>query len=134
MKNWKKYLIFCFMVVIVLEFICCKEDDPEPAAQSKTLSNVLTAGGTVNVIINYTAIPGITPSYMSLLEKVINDTLTLTTDKDIDLIINVVGGDSEFIKTISKTLSVGESWLSKATEFEMAVSLELILDRWTDSI
>jgi len=68
---------------------------------------------------------------MSTLKKVIENILPLAAAEDINLTINVISGDNGFTKTGPKTLSVGESWISKASEFDMGLSLELILDAWT---
>ena len=65
---------FLVIVIVIIAFMACKTDsdtDPVPIAQSKMLSGVTTIGGSVNVKINYTALPGVVPTYMSTLETVI---------------------------------------------------------------
>jgi hypothetical protein len=101
------------------------EVTPEPVEQTKTLSEVKTALGSVNVIINYMAVPGKEPSYMDDLVTVIHFLLRgAMEDSDIPLIINVIAtGPDGFEKTASRTLSVRESWISNATDIEIAKSL-----------
>jgi len=102
-------------------------------AQFKTLLNIPTSNGTVNVTINYTALPNTTPGYMLTLETVVRIVLSgIVTNGD--LIINVIAGDSEFALAGSKTLSVGETWISNATEMEMGISISDVLIPWVTMI
>jgi hypothetical protein len=130
MKNWKKSVFFGIVAVIVLSFGfvgCDDKDDPIP--QKVTMSDVPTSNGTVSVTINYTALPGTTPSYMSTLKTVLGIILESATTNG-DLTINVIAGNGEFVLAGTKTLSVGESWVSNATDMEMGRSIMGMLNSW----
>jgi molybdenum cofactor biosynthesis enzyme MoaA len=111
------------------------EVTPEPEPQTKTLSEVSTYNGigSVTVEINYTAVPGIEPSYISTLEKVIRARMAALAVISGTLTINVTtdAADGGFVKTDTKTLSVRESWISNATEDEMKTSFDSVRSAWT---
>ena len=114
--------------------IACEETKPEekPVAQSKIL-DITTRGGTINVTVNYMAVPGSIPGYMPTLELVTRNVLAgMITSSD--LTINVVDGNGSFVLAGAKTLSVGESWISKATETEMGMSMDSVRSAWVAMI
>ena len=110
---------------------CPSPSGPEkPTAQSKTFSDVATVGGTVDVAINFTALPNVIPSYMANLETVVRGVLSGSSATG-NLTINVIasGGDG-FTLAGPKTLNVRESWLINATEMDMGSSLTSVRSSW----
>jgi len=97
--------------------------------QTKKLTGVVTENGTVDVDINYTALLGHTPSYLSTLETVVRGRLQKRLTNG-NLTINVVDGYSSFVLEKEKTLKVGSSWLSSSTEDQMAIALIDIVNDW----
>jgi len=104
-----------------------------PVEQSKTWSGINTTGGTANVTVNYMALPGVVPDYMSTLETVVKNIIPGTPATG-NLTINVIAGNDGFAKSDPKTLSVGESWISSATEREMGRSMNTVLNSWVTTI
>jgi len=118
-------------IILLIGFIVnsCSDDEETPVSQSKTFYNVTTENGTVNVIVNYTALPGSTPGYVSLLEEAFRGVLPYYNATG-DLTINVIIGDSGLTKTGSKTLSVGESWFTGKTQNDLISAFISIGDAW----
>jgi hypothetical protein len=132
MKNAFKQISIIAIVIITLAIIGCKEDDPEPqpVLQSRTIEGVKNAGGvTVTVTVNYTALPGVVPSYMSPLEGAIKDAIEGGA-KIGSLTINVISGNSGFT-IIDGVLTVGESWLANKSLAEISSGLPVSLSTWT---
>jgi uncharacterized repeat protein (TIGR02543 family) len=100
--------------------------------QSKTLSGVTAMFGSVDVIINYTALPDTEPDYMTDLVKAVTDICPGIHTQSGILIINVTAtaADGGFEPGGSKTLNVRESWISGATYEDMLVSLLGRMDDW----
>ena len=106
-----------------------QKQQQQPIAQSKTISNVTTSGGSVDVVVNYTAKPGV-PAYMADLEAAVRAVLSFSSTTS-NLTINIVSdGVDGFVVDGSKTVKVRESWLANATETEMGVSLNSKLSLW----
>ena len=103
--------------------------EPQPVEQSKTISGITTFDGIANVTINYVALPGATPGYLSLIEGACEDILQYAM-KGGNLTINVIAGNSGFAKTGSKTLSVGESWFTSKSQLDVTNAMALLSDAW----
>jgi len=111
MRTRKHFIEMAFIAIIALAIIGCKQDaSPTPVPQSKTI-NLKAEGGTSSAIVtvNYTALPGVVPSYMDNLKEAIMGAVG-NSAKTGSLTINVVGGSDGFT-TPSGKLTVGESWL-----------------------
>jgi hypothetical protein len=107
--------------------------NPVPIEQPYLISNIQTTGGagTVNVTINYTALPNVVPSYMPTLEGYIKPCLRYAVVTG-ELFINIVDGDSSFKSAGAKTLEVGESWIIENIddEDEIIDSILLVRQSW----
>ena len=106
----------------------------QPTAQSKTFTGVTDKdGSTVNVTVNYTALPDTVPGYMSTLETVVKNICVSVYVRG-NLTINVIsGGDDGFVldgSEGSKTVNVRESWIANATELEMGKALSSKKVQW----
>jgi len=131
MKTKKQFIVMALFAVVALAVIGCKQE-PVPVAQSKTF--VITARDgttTVNVTVNYTALPGVVPSWMSNLELVIRGMLS-SGAKTGNLTINVVSGNGGFT-IVSGKLTVGESWITGKSADDIAAAIPSITD-WTAMI
>jgi len=137
MKKETKQKIAIVVAIVglmpLMLFGCDPNDDneqpPQPVSQTKKLTGVVTENGIVDVDINYTALLGHTPSYLSTLETVIRNLLKNRSTNS-NLTINVVDGDSNFVLTANRTLSAGKTWLSNSTEQQIGMDLTQIIDSW----
>ena len=119
-------------IILLIGFIvnsCGDDEQPQPTQQSKTWSGITTIGGTANIIVNYVALPGVTPSYMSNLEAVIQNIIPGSTANG-NFTINVIAGNSGFVLASSKTLSVGESWITGKSEDEIGSAMMGVRSSW----
>ena len=120
-------------IILLIGFIvnsCGGGDDEQPTPTQQTYQIDLGNGKIVNV--NYTALPGTTPSYMSDLETVIE--LLASGMPTAIYTINVIDGNSGFAKTGSKTLSVGKSWFSGKGVQQIGEGLAPLMSDWTAMI
>ena len=124
----KKKLTVILLIVVAVVTMGCEETKPEPVAQTKKISGVPTREGTVDIYINYTALPGTIPSYLFTLETAIRSLPKRSPSGD--LTINIVDGNSVFVVTDLRTLSAGESWISNANEDDMLDALGPVLNKW----
>jgi len=106
-----------------------EEQKPVPEPQSKTFSGITTLDGIANVTINYVALLGATPGYLSLIEGACEDQLPYAL-RGGNLIINVISGNSGFAKADAKTLSVGESWFTGKSQMDVIDAMSSVLDAW----
>jgi len=130
-----KLLATMLCIVAALAIIGCKEDEPDPTAtpvaQSKTIEGVVDGDGTsVNVTVNYTALPGVVPSYMPLLETVVKEIFSTRT-KPGNFTINVIAGGIDSFTISSGALSVRESWISNATKDQIGAGIMPKIGEWT---
>ena len=120
-------------IILLIGFIVnsCEDPKKEPEPQSKTFYNITTEDGIVNVTVNYTALPGTTPGYMSNLEAALRVRFPYFPGTG-NLTINVTpDSNSGFTKTSSKTLSVGESWLlANNTSQGIGGGMVPLIDTW----
>jgi hypothetical protein len=125
----RKYFTMMAIAIIALAIIGCKQE-PTPVPQSKTTS-FATNGGTVNVTVNYTALPGIVPGYMPTLEYVFIEILKGTNVTG-NLTINVISGlgIEGFTNAAAGSLNVDASWLASATEYQMGTSMNSKTAKW----
>jgi len=88
MRKTLKKIAFLAVIAAVAAASCdngstsgSKGGTTTPTAQKKTWSGIPTNGdtGTANVTVNYTAVTGTTPSYMSTLETVVKNIIPGTT-------------------------------------------------------
>ena len=105
------------------------EIKPEPVAQTKKLIGVTTLEGSVDVNINYMALPDSTPGYLSTLEIVVRTVLSSMITNG-NLTIEVIDGDGNFVLIGANTLTAGENWLSNATEREIGINLTQVSSSW----
>jgi hypothetical protein len=126
----KLFITMALFAIIALAVIGCKQDatpTATPVPQSKTIG-VGTGDG--KLTINYSALPGNVPGYMSILEQAVKDMLPGSTANGKTLTINVISGDSVFTFVSSRTLNVGASWIANKTYDEMIESLGLVTTEW----
>jgi len=102
--------LLILVIILLIGFIVnsCGDDEEKPTPTQQTYT--IDLGNGKIVYVNYTALPGTTPTYMSDLEtaiEIIGLGMPTATYK-----INIIDGNSGFAKTGSKTLSVGKSWFS----------------------
>ena len=124
----KRNLLILAIILLIGLIVnsCGGGDDEQPKPTQQTYPIDLGNGKIVNV--NYKALPGTTPAYMSNLVTVLGNTApgmpagTYT--------INVIDGNSEFAKTGSKTLSVGKTWISGATEMQIGIAIGTLMLDW----
>ena len=107
-----------------------EQEEQKPVEQSKTFSGIATEDGTVDVTVNYTALPGTTPGYLSLIEAALIDLFPYVPVMISNLTIDVIANNSGFTKTGSKTLSVGESWFTGKEKIDVIDAIEPIVDDW----
>ena len=129
----KRNLLILAIILLIGLIVnsCGGGDDEQPKPTQQTYPIDLGNGKIVNV--NYKAVTGsATPSYMSDLVTVLGAFAagmpagTYT--------IDVVDGNSEFAKTGSKTLSVGKSWISGATEMQIGMAINALMIDWVAMI
>jgi len=109
----------------------CKDDpEPQPVAQSYQIPDLKdNTNKSIKVTVNYTALPNVVPSYMTPLTTVVKTFVSANTVNG-DLIINVISGDSSFSKTASKTLSVGETWITGKTTDDIGPAVGPLFNNW----
>jgi len=111
-----------------------EEQKPVPEQQSKTIS-VPSDGGGVSVVVKYMALPGTTPGYVSNIQQALSwigegNSFGL---KAGSVTINVISGNSGFVKNGTRTLDVGDGWLSTATDIDIYDALTIdpaFTDNW----
>ena len=132
----RNLLILAIILLIGLIVNSCggggDDEQPKPGPQKEKF-NVTTQGGTANVTINYVALPGNVPSHISTLSAAVKLVLPGYSATGA-LTINVIDGNSGFVKTDSKTLSVGKSWLSGKDVSEIGIPFESICGSWAAMI
>jgi len=118
-------------IIILIGFIVnsCEDQKEEPVPQSYPVNGITTMTGTVNVTINYLALPGTTPGYLSLLETACEIVLPYAFGTG-NLTIDVIAGDSGFPKIDSKILSIGASWFKGKTQDDIIDAMGSIVDAW----
>jgi len=124
MKTTIKLIGIITIVIMAFAIAGCKDDTTEqPSQQSRTLQGLVDKNGTpVNVTVNFTGLSTDTPSYIAPLTAVFESVMPNYVISG-NLIINVIAGSSGFAKTASKTLSVGEAWISGKEENDIGVAL-----------
>ena len=130
MKNWKQYGIVCLLVFIFFIFIACeKEPEPEPEPVQQELPIIVngTGGNSVTVVIKYMALLNTTPSYISKIQQALS---WVDENKDFGnrtgtVYINIISGNSSFIKNATRTLDVGSEWLSTVTDVDIYDALTI---------
>jgi len=131
MKRNLLILVIILLIGLIVNSCGGGDDEEKPTPTQQTYPIDLGNGKIVNV--NYKAVTGsATPSYMSDLVTVLGAFAagmpagTYT--------IDVVDGNSEFAKTGSKTLSVGKSWISGATEMQIGMAINALMIDWVAMI
>ena len=130
MKNWKWFVVIGFVAVV--GFVGCDNGSTEdPIAKTYTIEDVETAGGTVDVVVNYMALPSAAvPAYMTNLEAAVRVVLAGSSATN-NLTINIVsGGVDGFVMDSSKTIKARESWIANATYMDMGISLTSVESSW----
>jgi len=137
MRNWKHYGIVCLMVFIFFALIACddKDNDPEPVEQKVSIIVNGTGGNSVTVEIKYMAIPSTTPSYISKFQQAFTwiDENNDFGNRTGTVFINVISGNSSFLKNATRTLDVGSEWLATATDEDIYDALTIsaaFKDNW----
>jgi hypothetical protein len=132
MKNLK-FWSFLLLVAVIGCFTlagCKPEPEPEPVWQTKTVPDVVDNGSNpVTVNINYMAVPGTTPGYMTNLEAVVK-TIVSARSTTKTLTINVIAGASGFVLGGSNILNVGESFLAGKTYYEIWGAMVSLANTW----
>jgi len=105
-------ITMALFAIIALAIIGCKQDaspTPTPVPQSKTLEGVKNSSDVaVTVTVNYTALPGVVPSYMSPLETAVKGVFA-SGSKTGNYTINVISGNSIAADGV---LTIGEAWFA----------------------
>ena len=134
MKTLKQFFVLIVIALVAFAVIGCKDEpdptpQPQPVAQSKTITGIGDTGA-ASITVNYTALPGTTPSYMPILEKVVRNVFK-NAGMSGNFTINVIaGGNDSFALAGPGTLSAGETWISGATEMEMGQSMNKVAGVW----
>ena len=131
MKRNLLILVIILLIGLIVNSCGGGDDEEKPTPTQQTYPIDLGNGKIVNV--NYKAVTGsTTPDYMSNLEIVLGKLVvgipagTYT--------INIIDGNSEFANTGSKTLSVGKTWISGATEMQIGMAINALILDWTAMI
>jgi len=119
MKTLKQFFVLILVALVAIALFACKEDDPpEPTAQSISIVVNGTGGNSVTVIIKYMALPNTTPSYMPKLKQALSwiDEYQNFGNRTGTVYINIISGNTAPVKNGSKTLDVGNEWLSAKSD------------------
>jgi len=131
MKTTIKLIGIITIVIMAFAIAGCKDETPEqPVAKSHEIKCKDNTNKDITVTVNYNGLPSAgLPDYMTPLTTVVT-TFVAAGSVNGDLIINVIPGDSSFTKTASKTLSVGEDWLSGKTEDQIGPAVGPLFNQW----
>jgi hypothetical protein len=164
MKNRKQSVFFGMVAIIALSFCfvgCDDKTDPvcecpikahlavgetcncggkdcnctlAPVPQTYPVTVNINGGGSVSIIIKYTALPNTVPDYMDDLEDVLNEIFPgVVTAREKTLTINVIAnGIDGFVMAGegSRTVNVRESWITGKTYQQIGESLFPLVGSW----
>ena len=126
MKRNLLILVIILLIGLIVNSCGGGDDEEKPTPTQQTYPIDLGNGKKVNV--NYKALPGTTPAYMSNLVGVLQELVASMPAGTYT--IDVVDGNNGFAKTGSKTLSVGKSWISGATYEQIGVAIGTLILDW----
>jgi len=135
----KNLWIIALVAIITIGIIACKEDEPNPQPQpvEQKLSIVVngTGGNSVTVEIKFIALPNTTPSYMPKLQQALSwiDEYQNFGNRTGTVYINIISGNTAPVKNGSKTLDVGNEWLSAKSDEDIYDALTVtptFIDGW----